>query len=110
MGLGLGPWEMGALLIIAVLLFGSRLPEVGRSIGKSIIEFKKGMRDLEGEVSRSGDSHSTAPKRPTTNRPASTAPKFEPPVSEPQVVADAPAKTEEAKSSDDASSVESASA
>ena len=47
---GLGPWELGAIALVAVLLFGSRLPEVGRSIGKSIVEFKKGMKDVENEI------------------------------------------------------------
>ena len=33
--------------LIGVLLFGKRLPEVGRYLGKTIIEFKKGMKGLE---------------------------------------------------------------
>ena len=39
---GMGEW----LLIAAVglLLFGKRLPEVGRGLGKSIVEFKKGLK------------------------------------------------------------------
>ena len=66
---------------IGVLLFGKRLPEVGRSLGKGIVEFKKGLKGLEDEV----DSTSTAarqepaslePPRPP-QRVASTAPKFE---------------------------------
>jgi sec-independent protein translocase protein TatA len=36
--------------IVAVILFGSRLPSVARSFGKSIVEFKKGMQDIESEV------------------------------------------------------------
>lgn len=43
--LNLGPWEVGLLLVLAVILFGKRLPEVGRSVGKTIVEFKKGMRN-----------------------------------------------------------------
>ena len=35
----------------AVLLFGSRLPEVARSVGKSYIEFKKGISGITDEVS-----------------------------------------------------------
>jgi sec-independent protein translocase protein TatA len=43
----------GELLVIAfvgLLLFGKRLPEVGRSLGKGIVEFKKGLRGVEDEI------------------------------------------------------------
>ncbi|MEM8494358.1 MAG: twin-arginine translocase TatA/TatE family subunit, partial [Planctomycetota bacterium] len=36
--------------ILAVVLFGSRLPSVARSMGRSLTEFKKGMQGLEDEV------------------------------------------------------------
>ena len=39
--LGLGPMEMLIVLVIAVLLFGKRLPEVGRSLGKGLVEVQK---------------------------------------------------------------------
>ena len=48
--LGLGPMEIMALLVLGVLLFGRRLPEVGRYLGKGIVEFKKGIKGLEDEV------------------------------------------------------------
>ena len=50
---GIGSTEMIVFGIIAVILFGSRLPSVARSLGKSIVEFKKGMTDLEQEVKTS---------------------------------------------------------
>ena len=40
---GIGTQEMILFGIIAVILFGGRLPSVARSLGKSIVEFKKGM-------------------------------------------------------------------
>jgi sec-independent protein translocase protein TatA len=42
-----GPFEMMMLAGLGLLIFGRRLPEVGRSIGKTIVEFKKGMREIE---------------------------------------------------------------
>ena len=38
--------------MIGLLLFGRRLPEVGRSIGQGIKEFKKGLKDVEEDVKR----------------------------------------------------------
>jgi len=37
---------------IALLLFGKRLPEVGRSLGKGIVEFKKGLAGIEEDVTQ----------------------------------------------------------
>jgi sec-independent protein translocase protein TatA len=45
---GLTEWlVIGA---IGLLLFGKRLPEVGRSLGKGIVEFKKGLKGIEDDV------------------------------------------------------------
>ena len=41
---GLGGQEMLLLLVLGILLFGRKLPEIGRSLGKTMVEFKKGMR------------------------------------------------------------------
>ena len=41
--IGLPGWaEIVVVLFVGLLLFGRRLPEVGRSLGKTIVEFKKG--------------------------------------------------------------------
>lgn len=46
----LGPMEIGMVLVVALLLFGKRLPEVARSMGKSITEFKKGLNEAQQEM------------------------------------------------------------
>lgn len=42
--------EMLVIGLIAVLLFGKRLPEVGRSLGQGLVEFKKGLAGVKDEV------------------------------------------------------------
>src|SRR3954451_17615438 len=66
-GLGLpsgGEWIIVA--VVAVLLFGKRLPEVGKSLGKGIVEFKKGLSGIE-EDAEVGVNH--APATTTTVAP-----------------------------------------
>lgn len=45
-----GPFEMAVIAVIAVLLFGSRLPSVARSFGQSFWALKKGLAEGEAEV------------------------------------------------------------
>ncbi len=42
---GTGEWMV--ILFIGLLIFGRRLPEVARSLGKSVNEFKRGLRDFQ---------------------------------------------------------------
>lgn len=53
---GLGPLEILVILVFALLLFGRRLPEIGRGVGKSIIEFKKGLAGMEDELRVDGST------------------------------------------------------
>jgi len=46
----LGPWEVGLILIVALIVVGpGKLPEVARSIGKGINEFKKATNGYKKE-------------------------------------------------------------
>jgi sec-independent protein translocase protein TatA len=46
----MSPWQLLIVLGIGVLLFGRRLPEIGRYLGKGIVEFKKGLKGLEDDT------------------------------------------------------------
>lgn len=43
-------WEWLIIAGFGLLLFGKRLPEVGRSLGKGIIEFKKGLKGIGDDI------------------------------------------------------------
>jgi sec-independent protein translocase protein TatA len=73
--------EMLIIAGLGVLLFGRKLPEVGRYLGKGIVEFKKGVKGLEDEVEGTSitarqDPIVDQPPRPP-QRVQTTAPKFE---------------------------------
>ena len=75
---GIGTPELVIFGIIAVILFGGRLPSVARSLGKSIVEFNKGMTDLENEVKSSVYSE-PAGHVAYSDHSEPASPKFEPP-------------------------------
>jgi len=47
---GGSPFAYIAIAIVAFLLFGNRLPSVMRSLGRSVVEFKKGVNGLEDDL------------------------------------------------------------
>src|SRR5262249_53053060 len=82
----LGPMEMILIMGLGVLLFGKRLPEVGRSLGRGIVEFKKGLNgvgdDFDSSNGRSTSNYGSS--RYSDDRPAgestytdTSVPKFE---------------------------------
>ena len=81
---GLGPMEIVVLVVLGVLLFGKNLPSMGRYIGKSIVEFKKGVKGLEDDLEGgAAPRHDAGPAQQQDQhlrpppRVAVTAPKFE---------------------------------
>lgn len=61
------PTHMVILLVVAVLIFGHRLPQVARGMGRSITEFKKGLKDT-GEEDEGTDGRDNRPRRPDLPR------------------------------------------
>ena len=54
-------WEWLILVFLALLIFGRRLPEVARSVGKSVTEFKKGLNEVTTAATKEAPD---APKLP----------------------------------------------
>lgn len=77
---GLGTPEILLLVVLGILLFGRKLPDLARSMGKSMTEFKKGMNGIEDQVNEpSGPRGAIEPepvKAPTRVTPTG-APKFD---------------------------------
>src|SRR5439155_1463403 len=77
----LTPTSIILLLLLGVLLFGRKLPEMGKYLGKGIVEFKKGLRGMEDEIDA---GHAQAPRQDPAaleaprppQRVGSAAPKF----------------------------------
>jgi sec-independent protein translocase protein TatA len=75
---------MLVIMAVGLLLFGKRLPEVGKNLGRGIVEFKKGLKGIEEEIE--SQSSATArpplqtrlPDQPTQPAPTSPSYKFDP--------------------------------
>lgn len=59
---GIGPLELVLLLVIVLVVFGaSRVPEVGRSLGTGMREFKDGLKESASSSSSSDRQRSPEP-------------------------------------------------
>lgn len=83
---GMGFTELLVVGIIAVMLFGKRLPEVARSLGKSYQQFRRGLEDVQREVNRTVRSTEASVREATPSitydeddYEQPSAPKFDPP-------------------------------
>lgn len=73
----IGPLEWVIIGVVALLIFGRRLPDVARSLGRSIVEFKKGLSDVQSQIDTAGDRKQLPPAPSSTlpaPPPASSAP------------------------------------
>ncbi|HOO16902.1 MAG: twin-arginine translocase TatA/TatE family subunit [Phycisphaerae bacterium] len=74
-------WTILLVGLVALLLFGSRLPEVARSLGRSLNEFKRGLNEINDEIDR-------APKDPNQPKLRSPSePRLDSPAPEPRAEA-----------------------
>lgn len=65
--------ELTVIGIILLLLFGRRLPEVGRSLGQGIVEFKKGLKDVTDDIKHEVDKSDSASAQTAPQAPAQAA-------------------------------------
>lgn len=42
-----GHWELIIVIVVALLIFGTRLPAIARSAGRSIQGFRKGLKEVD---------------------------------------------------------------
>lgn len=64
-----GGMEWVVILVVGLLLFGRRMPDVARSLGKSIVEFKKGIREVRDDI-ESQTKDEPGPRRNDLSTPA----------------------------------------
>jgi sec-independent protein translocase protein TatA len=69
-----GGMEWIIILVIGLLLFGRKLPDVGRGIGQGIREFKKGLKETSDEVQKSDEASArrSLPQDQTMRAPESS--------------------------------------
>jgi sec-independent protein translocase protein TatA len=71
---GLEPWHILVLLVVLVLLFGSkRLPDAARGLGRSMRIFKSEIKSMQDDGGAESTS-TTEPGAPTTNSSGSSSP------------------------------------
>jgi sec-independent protein translocase protein TatA len=85
----MSPTSIMIVMAIAVLIFGKRLPEVARSVGKGLAELRQGVQGIQDTIKdQITGAVTSSPSQPASStvyhdsgddNEESTAPKFEPP-------------------------------
>ena len=95
---GMGPQELLLFGVIAILLFGKKLPDVARRVGGSYKDFRKGMSEVRSSYQDTtsgymddinsnyspGSGYAGQEETSQDDYDEATAPRFEPPPVEPQ--------------------------
>lgn len=72
----IGIWEMVIILVVALIVFGPRkLPELGRSLGKSLGEFKRASNELRNTLDQEIRVEEHARPKPSATATSTTTPK-----------------------------------
>lgn len=74
----IGPLEIAIILGVGLLLFGRRLPEVGRSLGRSIVEFKRGLNSVGDEIDTASKSPAKSELPSSDSRTVARSPEGSP--------------------------------
>ena len=73
MPFGIGVWEILILLLVALLVFGpKRLPEMGRSLGRGMREFKDSISGRDDDRDDDGERAELPPSRAARERERDT--------------------------------------
>ena len=67
---GLGTAEFVGLVILGILLYGKNLPTVARTVGRTIGDFKRHMKDVEDQIKREAFQEEIRRERPVHPPPA----------------------------------------
>jgi len=85
-----GPTEWVLILVIVLVLFGAKkLPELARSLGQSMNEFRKAREEFDKELHRAGEDLKGTPQTPQTPQntqpvqPSQQVPQAQPPTQPP---------------------------
>ena len=55
--MSLGPWEIALVILVIIILFGGKkIPELARSLGLGLREFKKAKQEIKDEVQNVTDA------------------------------------------------------
>ena len=83
MGLGIGPLELGVVLLVALLVFGPRrLPDLMNTVGRSVAEFRRTIGQVSVDLQNDALARSPRPERPANELIAQSPPRDVTPPSE----------------------------